>query len=722
MQVSAVVANGSAAVQFVGQLISAMQLELAVLLLAACAHVILFGKHRIGGTAKDPLKAPAKPQASKARGRGGCGAPQGGSDGDGAGTARAALKAALQASDLEGAMESLKGFASGAPLVASQGALLQQLLRLASRRASVPALLQSFRESGLTRTVCLCNALLDACVECEDLGAAERVWTDAVEEGTADVVTYNTIIKARLSVGNLKGAREAVKAMGQAGLQPNCVTFNELLDATISADHDAAWAIVREMKACGLQPNRITCSILLKSVQQGTRAVDADRALAVVDSVGEDMDEVLLSSTLEACIRVNRADLLARQLARHCDNRRIQVKGAQTYGSIIRAYGCVADVKGIKKTWLEMRSRQIPLTSITLGCTVEALSANGDPDGAHSLVREVMADGPRRSVVNAVIYCSVVKGFSHQKRFDRVWALYQEMLAEDLQAQFTSVTYNTLIDACSRCGMSGRTPFLLQEMLKQGIEPNLVTYSAVLKGYCQDNRLDKARELLETMKESQHVRPDEQTYNTLLDGCARQNLYKQGMEVFEEMKANGVKPSNFTLSILVKLANRGRQLDVAFQLCEDLPLTYHFSLNVHVYNNLLQACVVHKDLPKAFSVLVRMLRAGVRPDPRSYALLLRGQVHAGEGRAAAAVLRAALGLEHAHPELAEFRASLREPREALPLELISEVVEGISRQCRLKELALELAVQLRQRRGIRLDAKLAAGLARKVTDERKDAA
>mmetsp|Transcript_112615 Transcript_112615/g.351071 ORF Transcript_112615/g.351071 Transcript_112615/m.351071 type:complete len:260 (-) Transcript_112615:123-902(-) len=259
-------------------------------------------------------------------------------------------------------------------------------------------------------------------------------------------------------------------------------------------------------------------------------------------------------------------------------------------------------------------------------------------------------------------------------------------------------------------------------MLKQGIEPNLVTYSAVLKGYCQENRLDKARELLDTMKQSKHVRPDEQTYNTLLDGCARQNLYRQGLEVFEEMKAAGVRPSNFTLSILVKLANRGRQLDVAFQMCEELPRTYGFRLNVHVYNNLMQACIAHKELPKAVAVLVRQLRERVRPDARTYSLLLRGCVNAAEGQMAASILRAALGLANPLQELREFPASLRQPKEALPTDLLTEVVEGIARQCRSKELALELSLELRRTRGLRLDPKLSTTLARRAMDERKAAA
>jgi len=120
------------------------------------------------------------------------------------------------------------------------------------------------------------------------------------------------------------------------------------------------------------------------------------------------------------------------------------------------------------------------------------------------------------------------------------------------------VTYNALIDACVRCGQISRAPALLSDMFKQGISPNLITYSSILKGYCQENRMDKALELLGHMKQASSFRPDEVTYNTLLDGCARQGLFDQGLSLLEEMQQAGVRPSNYTLSVLVKLANRSK--------------------------------------------------------------------------------------------------------------------------------------------------------------------
>merc|ERR1719238_2596092 len=193
------------------------------------------------------------------------------------------------------------------------------------------------------------------------------------------------------------------------------------------------------------------------------------------------------------------------------------------------------------------------------------------------------------------------KASATKKCFTRMWEVYDEMIAQKLQ--FSMVTYNTLIDACARSGDLSRIPSLLKDIDAQGLKMGLVTYSAILKGYCQKNMLDEAFELFDDMTKTTEFEPDEIMFNTLLDGCARQGFYERGMKVFQKMMESGVRPSNYTLSVLVKLANRGKKLEKAFEFCDELSSKYGFRLNVHVFDNLIQACINHRDVPRAIGVL-----------------------------------------------------------------------------------------------------------------------
>merc|ERR1719182_322373 len=84
--------------------------------------------------------------------------------------------------------------------------------------------------------------------------------------------------------------------------------------------------------------------------------------------------------------------------------------------------------------------------------------------------------------------------------------------------------------------------------------------------------------------------PDEVMYNCLLDGCAKEHCPNEALKLLGEMKKAGVAPSNYTLSILVKLLGRCRRLNQAFSLVEDLSAKYKFKPNVQVYSCLIQAC------------------------------------------------------------------------------------------------------------------------------------
>merc|ERR1719343_1610539 len=137
----------------------------------------------------------------------------------------------------------------------------------------------------------------------------------------------------------------------------------------------------------------------------------------------------------------------------------------------------------------------------------------------------------------------------------------------------------------------------------------------MIKCYCcgTENHMSKAFELLEQLK-TKSLKPDEVIYNTLLDGCARFWQWERGLAVVREMQEVGVPPSNFTLSVLVKLANRCRRPREAFSLTEGLATKYNIRLNIHVYNNLINACTLCADMPESFKLLERLLNERVRPD------------------------------------------------------------------------------------------------------------
>merc|ERR1719287_452977 len=135
-------------------------------------------------------------------------------------------------------------------------------------------------------------------------------------------------------------------------------------------------------------------------------------------------------------------------------------------------------------------------------------------------------------------------------------------------------------------------------------------------------------------QDGKHV-PDEVMYNSLLSGCAKEHRVDDALHLLDDMRAAGVAPSNYTLSMLVKLLGRSRNLSKAFSMVESVTKEHGFHLNIQVYTCLIQACFQNRQPAKAFLLLDQLLEQGLRPDEKTYSALVRGCSQAGQVEKAA---------------------------------------------------------------------------------------
>ena len=70
------------------------------------------------------------------------------------------------------------------------------------------------------------------------------------------------------------------------------------------------------------------------------------------------------------------------------------------------------------------------------------------------------------------------------------------------------------------------------------------------------------------------IQPHAILCNSILDGCAHKQMRSLTEMVLKDMQTAGIAPSNFTLSILVKLYGRCNDLEMAFQVVDTYPQKY----------------------------------------------------------------------------------------------------------------------------------------------------
>merc|ERR1719299_144120 len=565
------------------------------------------------------------------------------------------------------------------------------MMRARSKENDLEGAMQVFRKlqsSGVQLTALVYNALLDSCVQCGKVNIALQHFNEMKDLGFVDVVSYNTLLKAYLKIGQINKARTLLAEMSENDIQANQVTYNEMLNALVTVkDRQEMWGLVREMNAMGMRPNSVTCSIILKSLTAHSAPEDVRQAMALIDNLHEDMDEVLFASVIEACVRVGQLDLLSSKLQQYAGLGGLAGLTAPTYGSMIKAYGRAHDIERVRELWGEMRRRHVTPTSITLGCMVDALVCNSLPDEAFDLVSGIRDESEYADILNTVIYSTLLKGFAQSRQPGRVQDVFEEM--KQMGIACNTVSYNTMLDANAMTGKMDRADELFREMQASGVSPDVITYSTLVKGYCQAGDIDRGYQVLNEMVANGVHEPDEILYNSLLDGCAKQHRVDDALKLVEDMHKHNVRPSNFTLSILVKLLGRSRRLNQAFSMVEETCKRFDLQANIHVYTCLLYACFQNRQMPRALQLHDSMItEAGVEPDERTYAVLARGCLGAGSCEKAANVVRAAYRL---NPQ------GLVMPNRAPGVEgrALEEVMNALSASPNAERLAVPLLADLK---------------------------
>merc|ERR1740121_1764031 len=260
------------------------------------------------------------------------------------------------------------------------------------------------------------------------------------------------------------------------------------------------------------------------------------------------------------------------------------------------AYSALQRVDRCNHLWRQMtEERGTEPSDIVLGCMLDALVSNGLVSEAVALFRQWKA----KVGSNMIIYSTLVKGFAAAGRTREAMELWREIRSEGIAMNV--VIYNTLIDAQARAGAMDRAHELLSAMEEDGLTPDSITHSTMVKGYCIAGDLDKAFEIFRSTQKA-GMAADCVIYNTLLDSCTKHNRVELADRVLADFERNGVRASNFTLGILIKMYDRRRQLAKAFEVVSEFAAQHQLTPNMQVRSCLMSVCINNSALDRALEL------------------------------------------------------------------------------------------------------------------------
>jgi len=318
---------------------------------------------------------------------------------------------------------------------------------------------------------------------------------------------------------------------------------------------DEAWNVLEDMQRQGLVTDKYTVSRMLMKTVGDARSKFAPariyRGMSIVERFIEqqpkDVDEVLFNALLDTCCRLKD---LARLETIVAMMKKLQVTPSPvTLGILVKTYGQAGDLAKVLQVWEEMGQQKAQANAVTYGCMLDACIKCGCLHKAEDIFQTMRAEGKHK---NTILYTTLIKGHGMEKDLARALELFREMPAEGVP--YNVITYNSMMDACVKCGDLPAAEALLRDMTssESSVEPDLISFSTLLKGYCHNGFLDKALQVAESMK-ARGLRSDELVYNTLMDGCVKVGDVSAGLGLFEEMVQLGLKPSAITHSILLRL-------------------------------------------------------------------------------------------------------------------------------------------------------------------------
>jgi len=257
-----------------------------------------------------------------------------------------------------------------------------------------------------------------------------------------------------------------------------------------------------------------------------------------------------------------------------------------------------------------VEDRELKPSVIMFGSMLDALVCDGSTDKAFELFQEWKV----KVAPTTVVFSTLVKGLLNTKQYDRAMKMLSEMRAEGVPR--STVLYNQVISAFATQGDLDKIKQLMCSMVEDGCTPDVITYSVVIKRYCVLGDFDSVRSVLRQAQKSR-VALDAIVYSSIFYGCYKHRRHNLVDEFVEHMRPFGLKPSSFTLSIIVKMYGGQGLLDRAFEVLGMLS-SQADRKDTRVMAALLGECTRgHGDLKRAEPLLQALLASG-GPDAKTF--------------------------------------------------------------------------------------------------------
>jgi pentatricopeptide repeat domain-containing protein 1 len=489
------------------------------------------------------------------------------------------------------------------------------------------------------------NAVIDACARARPvrLSTAFEIFENYTA-GTAthlrpNVYTYGALMNAVSRAGEVEIAVQlldtmesavSTSAMGAVVVRPNAVVYQSAITAAANADParpDIALQLLeRAKKTANITLTVVGYNAAITAASRaadGKLAVDLLRVMQSDDTV-PNPDAVTYGTVMAACENCGEWN----QVLQLCAD--MQACGLQMDGMAITSALHACQQLGLAEEAVQY---------------LELMKTVDQRDNRHTAGRERIGSRQLLQGPDAVAYRLAVSACARGGAWQEGIRLLDE-LCEQSDNSKDVMAYTAAITGCEYAGKWLEAVQLLGRMRATGVEPNEVTFAAVI-GACatacanlslkSDSKKDpneipipqrKALQILNVMKKDPTVvDPNIQVYNAAMRACAEGLDVSRAFQLLQMLREEGLTPNIVTYGTLMTACQRVGSmscLSKVFKLMKEDGL----EPNGIIYGAALSCCRKAGEGERAFLLLRKMIRDGVEPNVATFNTVLIAQTEA----------------------------------------------------------------------------------------------
>ncbi|KAL6839811.1 hypothetical protein ACP4OV_029621 [Aristida adscensionis] len=399
---------------------------------------------------------------------------------------------------------------------------------------------------GLLGDVFVQTALVDFYAKSGDMESAERVFS---EMPVKDPIPMNCLITGYSKSGDVEKARRLFDSMARR----TSASWNSMIACYAhGGEFRESLALFDRMLSDGARPNAITITTVFSICAKTGDLETGRRARGLIGE--EDLRNVIVHTAL------------------------------------IEMYVKCRAIDEARQEFDRMLQRDV----VAWSTMIAGYAQNGRPHESLELFERMKAANCRPNEVTLVGVLSACAQLGSDELGEQIGNY-----VESQSLPLTSYLGSALIDMYTKCGHVGRARNVFSRMEQKVV----ITWNSMIRGLALNGFAEDAINLYENMA-ADGVQPNEITFVALLTACTHAGLVEEGMAFFEEMKGkHNVSPQVEHCACMVDLLCKSGRLWEAYGFICDMEVTP----NAVIWSTLLSACRTHADVELAKLAAAKLL-------------------------------------------------------------------------------------------------------------------